>query len=208
MSARPVIDVSGLPKHRFDTGSSIWWGNVWLLAIETTMFAIAFAAYFYLQQNFQLWPPPNTSTVFGTDPVPGLSAGTLNMILLVLSCAPMILMDRAARRGDRGAVQLWIGVCLALGVVMIALRWFEYGAMKFQWDSNAYGSAVWMILVLHTLHLLTVFGETLLLATWVFTQPLDMHRRVDATVLAVYWYWVAGIWIPFYVILYYSPRMI
>jgi heme/copper-type cytochrome/quinol oxidase subunit 3 len=140
--------------------------------------------------------------------VPALSAGTANVILLVLSCAPMFLMDRAARRGARGAVQLWLGVCLVLGVVMIALRWFEYGAMKFRWDSNAYGSAVWMILVLHTLHLLTVFGEALLLATWVFTQPLDMHRRVDATVLAVYWYWVAGIWIPFYVIIYFAPRMI
>jgi heme/copper-type cytochrome/quinol oxidase subunit 3 len=208
MSARAVINVKELPKHRFDARAPIWWGNLWLLAIETTMFAIAFAAYFYLQQNFQLWPPPNTSTVFGTDPVPDLTAGTVNVILLVLSCAPMFLMDRAARRGDRARVRLWLAVCLVMCVAMIVLRFFEFGATKFQWDSNAYGSITWAILALHALHLLTVFGEGFLLATWVFTQPLDMSRRVDATVLAFYWYWVAGIWIPFYVILYFAPRMI
>ncbi|MFL6230181.1 MAG: heme-copper oxidase subunit III [Pyrinomonadaceae bacterium] len=208
MSARENINVKMLPKHRFDTSAPIWWGNLWLLAIETTMFAIAFAAYFYLQQNFQLWPPPNTSTVFGTDPVPDLTAGTLNVILLALSCAPMYLMDRAARRGGQRSVQLWLGVSLLMALAMIVLRYFEFGAMKFQWDSNAYGSITWAILVLHALHLLTVFGEAFLLATWVFTQPLDMHRRVDATVLAVYWYWVAGVWIPFYVVLYFAPRMI
>src|SRR3982751_1783657 len=64
MSARPLIDGTGLPKHRFDARSPIWWGNLWLLAIETTMFVIALAAYLYTQQNFQVWPPPNTSTRF------------------------------------------------------------------------------------------------------------------------------------------------
>ncbi|MCA1815304.1 MAG: cytochrome c oxidase subunit 3 [Acidobacteria bacterium] len=208
MSARPLIDVSGLPKHRFDTHAPIWWGNLWLLAIETTMFVIALAAYLYTQQNFQVWPPPNTSTVYGLDPVPGLTPGTINIILLVLSCVPMILTDLAARRGDRGAVKLWLTVCVALGVVMMILRWFEYGAVKFTWDSNAYGSSVWMLLVLHTLHLLTSWGEAVLLSSWVWTQPLDMHRRVDITALAVYWYWVAGIWIPFYLLLYFAPRVI
>jgi cytochrome c oxidase subunit 3 len=202
------INVKGLPKHRFDTHAPIWWGNLWLLAIETTMFAIAFAAYFYLQQNFQLWPPPNTSTVFGTDPVPDLTAATALLVLLVLSCLPMALMDRAARRGDQRGVKLWLGLTLLMGLAMFVLRAFEFGATKFRWDSNAYGSITWAILVLHALHLLTVWGECLLLATWVFTKPLDMHRRVDATVLAVYWYWVAAVWIPFYVILYFAPRMI
>src|SRR4051812_3167216 len=153
------VNVKGLPKHRFDAHAPIWWGNLWLLAIETTMFAAAFAAYFYLQQNFQLWPPPNTSTVFGTDPVPDLTAATALLVLLVLSCLPMALMDRAARRGSQRAVQLWLGVCLLMGLAMFVLRAYEFGATKFNWDSNAYGSITWAILVLHAIHLLTVWGE-------------------------------------------------
>ena len=208
MSARPLIDVSELPKHRFDTHAPLWWGNLWLLAIETTMFGIAFATYFYLQQNFQLWPPPLTSTVYGIDPVPDLTAGTLNVVLLLASCAPMYLVDRAARRGNKRAAQVWLAVCLALGVVMFVLRAYEFPAMKFRWDSNAYGSITWTILVLHTVHLLTTWLEAVLLATWIFTKPFDLHHRVDLTAVAVYWYWVALVWVPFYVVLYFAPRMI
>ena len=208
MSARPVIDVSELPKHRFDSHAPVWWGNVWLLAIETTMFGLALAAYFYYQQNFQQWPPPLTSHPFNVDPVPDLTAGTANVVLLVLSCAPMAWVDLSARRGDRRGARVGLAACLLLGVVMIALRFFEFGAMKFQWDSNAYGSITWTILVLHATHLLTTWLEVLLLATWVFTQPFDLHRRVDLTTVAVYWYWVALVWVPFYVILYFGPRMI
>jgi cytochrome c oxidase subunit 3 len=208
MSARPLINVKDLPKHRFDTHAPIWWGNLWLLAIETTMFAIAFAAYFYYQQNFEVWPPPLTSHPFNLDPLPALTPGTANMILLLLSVVPMALVDRASRRGSQSAVKLWLGVCLLIGLASIVLRYFEFGAMKFQWDSNAYGSITWTILVLHALHLLTTWMEALLLATWVFTKPLDLHRRVDLTTVAIYWYWVVGVWIPFYVILYFAPRMI
>lgn len=210
MSARQVnaIDVSRLPKHRFDTHAPIWWGNLWLLAIETTMFVIAFASYFYYQQNFEVWPPPLRVHPFNLDPVPALLPGTVNMIVLLVSLLPMILVDRAARRGDAGAARLWLAVCLILGVASIVLRYYEYPAMKFQWDSNAYGSITWAILVLHTLHLLTTWGEALLLATWIFTKPFDLHRRVDLTTVALYWYWVVGIWVPFYVVLYFAPRWI
>ena len=39
MSAqRTTLDVSALPKHGFDTKTQLWWGNLWLLFIETTMF--------------------------------------------------------------------------------------------------------------------------------------------------------------------------
>lgn len=208
MSARPLIDVSELPKHRFDARSTMWWGNLWLLVIETTMFGIAFATYFYLQQNFQAWPPPNTSTVYGIDPVPDLTAGTLNVVLLLLSCVAMLRVDKAARRDDGRAVRTWLAVCIALGVVMFVVRAYEFPATKFRWDSNAYGSITWTILLLHTMHLLTTWLEAVLLASWVFTKPLDLHRRVDITVLAVYWYWVALVWVPFYIVLYFAPRMI
>ena len=51
MSTRAVIDVSNLPHHEFDTYDPVWWGNNFLLAIETSMFAILIATYFYLRQN-------------------------------------------------------------------------------------------------------------------------------------------------------------
>jgi heme/copper-type cytochrome/quinol oxidase subunit 3 len=101
MSTRAVIDVSELPSHEFDTYDPVWWGNNLLLAIESSMFMILIATYFYLRQNFPLWPPPIAQLTATLDPLPQLSYGTLNTILLVLSCGPMILTDISARRGNR-----------------------------------------------------------------------------------------------------------
>ena len=206
MSTRRVLDVSGLPHHSFDK-DSVWWGNWGLLAIETTMFAIAIATYFYVRQNFQLWPPPLTDTQPPElRPLPYLTIATINMLLLVISCVPMILTDMAARRGDSKTVHIALIVCLVFGALSITLRAFEFSAVRFRWDSNAYGSIVWFILGMHLAHLITVTLEAFLLTLWTPMRKFDMKHRVDITVVAIYWYWVAAIWILLYAIIYLSPR--
>jgi len=205
MSERNVLDVSALPYHSFES-DAVWWGNLGLLAIETTMFGITVATYFYLRQNYQLWPPPLTSAPNPFESLPALTVPTINIALLVISCAPMIMVDRAARRGQRGAARVGLVVCLVLGVAAIALRWFEFPAVKFRWDSNAYGSIVWFTLGMHMAHLITLTLETLLLTIWIFMRDFDMKHRVDITTVAIYWYWVVAIWLPLYAIIYLSVR--
>jgi cytochrome c oxidase subunit 3 len=207
MSARPYIDVSELPDHQFDTGAPIWWGNLWMLAIETTMFALAFATYFYIRQNFELWPPPRTEFPPIYNPLPALGPGTANLVLLVLSCIPMAWADVSARRHNASAVKtgMFIGVLCGLGA--IALRIFEFGAVHFSWDSNAYGSIVWAILILHLIHIMVATFETLFILLWNVVFGLDPRHRIDVTVTAFYWYWVAGIWVIFYGVIYWVPRL-
>lgn len=206
MSARPIIDVSKLPHHGFNTLDPVWWGNNFLLAIETTMFVICISTYYYLRQNFPLWPPPLAQLTAPLNPLPELGAATANTILLTLSCIPMIVVDLAARRKKRNVTKIGLLVCLACAFVSIILRSFEFGAVKFRWDSNAYGSIVWFILGLHMLHLVTLTCETILLTIWAFCREFDMKHRVDITALAVYWYWVAGIWLLLYGVVYLTPR--
>jgi cytochrome c oxidase subunit 1/cytochrome c oxidase subunit I+III len=207
MSAHRVIDVSELPRHTFDVSEPVWWGNWGLLAIETTMFGILFATYFYLRQNYQLWPPPLHTSPQPFGPLPELPAATANVLVLLLSCVPMIMTDRAARRGDRPVVQIGLVLCLAFGAASIVLRGFEFSAVKFRWDANAYGSVVWFTLGMHLLHLITTTLEVLLLTLWVFLRGFDMKHRVDITVVAVYWYWVVAIWLPLYAMIYFVPRL-
>src|ERR1044072_4889745 len=112
MSTRNVIDISRLPHHEFDTYDPVWWGNNGLLAIETSMFMILIATYFYLRQNFALWPPPVAQLTAPLRPLPELTYGTANTILLVLSCVPMVFTDLSARRGNKGVSQ--IGLVIAI----------------------------------------------------------------------------------------------
>ncbi|HEY6659685.1 MAG TPA: cytochrome c oxidase subunit 3 [Pyrinomonadaceae bacterium] len=207
MSTRTVIDVSQLPHHEFDTYDPVWWGNNFLLAIETSMFAILIASYFYLRQNFALWPPPVAQLTATLNPLPELSYGTANTILLLASCFPMILTDLSARRGNRSMSRIGLVIAVVFGVVALVLRSFEYAAVYFRWDSNAYGSIVWFLLGMHNLHLFVLTTEAVLLTVWVFTREYDMKHRVDIVTLAVYWYWVVAIWLLLYAIIYFTPRV-
>ena len=207
MSARSVIDVSELQHHQFDTYDPVWWGNNFLLAIETSMFAILIATYYYLRQNFHQWPPPAAQLTATLQPLPVITYGTAITILLVVSCSPMIVTDLSARWGYRRLSQVGLVICVICGLAAIVLRSFEFSAVYFRWDSNAYGSIVWFMLGMHMLHLLVLTTESVLLMIWIFTREYDMKHRVDIVTLAVYWYWVTGIWVLLYAIIYFTPRM-
>lgn len=207
MTKRPALEVSALPQHGFDTRAPLWWGNLYLLMIETTMFGVLVASYFYLRQNFTLWPPPHSQiSPFLLDPVPDLLIPTVNLLIILLGCVPMALVDKAARRGDKATTQIGLIVCIIFGVAATFLRWHEFWGLKFNWDTNAYGSITWFLLGMHALHLLVLTMECIFLALWVFFRKFDEKHRLDITVLAVYWYWVAGVWIPLYAIVYFTPR--
>jgi heme/copper-type cytochrome/quinol oxidase subunit 3 len=207
MSTRAVIDVSELPHHEFDTYDPVWWGNNGLLAIETAMFAILIATYFYLRQNFALWPPPIAQLTAPLRPLPYLGYGTANTILLVLGCIPMVIADKAARRGDRDSTQIGLFICVVCGLAAMVLRGFEFSAMQFRWDSNAYGSVVWFMLGMHALHLLVLTSEITLLLIWLRRREFDMKHRVDVVTIAVYWYWVVVVWLVIFAIIYFTPRL-
>ena len=207
MSTRTVIDISELPHHEFDTYDPVWWGNNLLLAIETSMFAILIATYFYLRQNFALWPPPVAQLTATLKPLPELTYGTLNTCLLLLSCIPMVLTDLSARHKNKKLSEIGLVICIILGVTAIVLRFFEFFAMYFRWDSNAYGSIVWFLLGMHLVHLSVMTVEAILLAIWILTREYDMKHRVDIVTLAIYWYWVVGIWLLIYGVVYFTPRV-
>lgn len=203
---RAVLDVSGLPDHGFDTRSTMWWGNLLLLLIETTTFVIAVAAYFYVSQNFNVWPPPRTSTYSILNPLPGLLNPTINLFLLLLSASIMIWVDLSARKANRRAVLIGLLICLILNLGSITVRGLEFYTIQFRWNANAYASAVWAILVLHLLHLVVESAEAFISLLYISNREFDPRHRLDVTVLAVYWYWVTIIWIPLYLILYIGPR--
>jgi cytochrome c oxidase subunit III len=209
VTTRPTIDVSRLPHSAMDHRSPIWWGNLLLLIIETTMFAILVAAYFYVRiVDFKQWPPPLVDVhppIF--NPVPKTTVATWNLVLLLLSVIPMAVVDYACLKRRVQIVRIGMVICIAAGLLSIALRFFEFGALHFRWDSNAYGSVTWTILGMHLLHLITGTIENSLMAAWLFTHGMDDKHARDVRIGAVYWYWIAGIWIPLYILVFWGPRI-
>jgi heme/copper-type cytochrome/quinol oxidase subunit 3 len=207
MKARAVIDVAQVPESVLDHRSTIWWGNLLLLFIETTMFALLVAGYFYVRPNFSSWPPPQVNgPVEILDPVPELRVANLNLVVIVLSCAPMLLADRAALKHRVNLARIGLILTILFGGVAIWLRWHEFHGLRFRWDDNAYASIVWTLLGMHLLHLVVGTCENIVITTWILVKGMDDKHARDLRVGAMYWYWIALIWLPLYAIVFLGPR--
>lgn len=117
------------------------------------------------------------------------------------------LPTTARRAGDAGErARLWLVVCVLASVVFLVIRGFEFTTLNVSWYNNAYGSVVWLLLGLHTTHLITDTIDTAVLAVLLFTGPLEGKRFVDVSENALYWYFVVLSWLPIYAVIYWAAR--
>jgi heme/copper-type cytochrome/quinol oxidase subunit 3 len=195
-----AVDASALPSHAFGHQSLMWWGTVGVMAIEGTAFALGVMMYFYIWTRVDAWPPDVAP--------PELRWGTLNVAILLASVLPNLYTKHAAEKYDLRRVRIGMIVCLVFGLAFIAVRGFEFGALNVSWDTNAYGSAVWLLLGLHTTHLVTDVADSVVLAVLMFTGPLEASRFVDVSENALYWNFVVAAWIPVYAVIYLAPRLL
>lgn len=193
-----ALDVSGLPDIVFSHRSLMWWGTLGVMAIEGTLFALAAMAYFYLRSHQATWPI--------TSLPPDLLWGTLNTFVMLASFVPAHLAKKAAEKLDLHAVRKWLVVSVVFGVAFVVIRACEFAALNVRWDSNAYGSVVWLLLGLHTVHIITDLLDTIVLTVLFFTGPLDGKRYVDVSENSFYWYFVVATWLPIYLVIYWGAR--
>jgi cytochrome c oxidase subunit III len=194
------IDARGLPTYAFGHRSLMWWGTFGMILIESTVFVLAIVAYFYLREHTNPWPPP------GTAP-PALIYGTLNLIVLFASAIPNQWTKHVAEREDLKAVRIGLVICLAFGVALLIVRGLEFIALNTRWYESAYGSIVFALMLLHTIHLVTDFIDSVVLTALMFTDKVTGRRFVDVSENALYWWFVVGSWPFVYATVYLAPRL-
>jgi cytochrome c oxidase subunit III len=192
------LDVSELPDHAFGHSGLIWWGTAGFMLIESLMFVLVLVAYYYLRLVNDEWPP--------SLPDPGVTPALMTTAILVVSCVPNEITKRYAEQYDVKAVRVWMVVCIVLAVAANASRAFEFASLNASWNQNAYASVTWVLLALHTSHLLIDLLDTIVLAAIVFTTEPDGPRFVDVSENALYWYFVVASWIPVGLTIYLAPR--
>jgi heme/copper-type cytochrome/quinol oxidase subunit 3 len=199
MSAnRRTVDVSALPGHAFGHQGLIWWGTVGFMVIEGSMFVIAIVAYFYLRLRASAWPPSLDN--------PDIGPGTVNLLLAAAGCVPAALAKRAAEKFELSQVRLWLTILTLVGFVNVAIRAFEYPALNCWWDDNAYASVTWLLLSLHTTHIVTDAVDSAVLMALMFSNSITAPRFVDVSENSLYWYFIVLWWVPIYVTIYFAPR--
>ena len=194
-----ALDVSELPTYGFGHRSLLWWATASMMIIEGMVFAMVIVSYLYLKGRVPHWPP--------SGPGPDLIWGTVNTAILLASCAPNALAKKAAERMDLAKVRLWLAVCLVFALAFNGVRALEFTALNVRWDTNAYGSIVWLALGFHTVHVVTDFLDSSVLTAFIFVGPIEERRFVDVSENALYWYFVVLTWLPMYAVIYLGPRI-
>ncbi len=199
-SVRPTADLSALPQGGFGPASVIWWGNLSFMLIEGTAFVLAMGAYLYLHSRGGQWPPRG-------DALPSLSWSGVFTVGLVASVLPNHWVAKRARAQDAKGVRIGILVMTVVGVVLLAARGFELTTLNVRWDKDAYGSVVWMLMILHTSHVITDLGDTAVQALWLHTHEIGKDQFSEVDDNAAYWDFVVVAWVPIYLLLYWFPRL-
>lgn len=199
MRQRVVADVSGLATYGFGPRMTMAWGTMGFIVLEGMGFALAIGAYLYLAITNADWPL--------SAPPPGLLWSSLLTAVVLLSVIPNHLVKLAGRQENLPRARLMLVVMSIVGLTALALRAFEFTTLNVTWDFNAYGSLTWFLLGLHTTHLLTDVGDTIVLTVLMFTRHAEGKRFSDVEDNAVYWDFVVFAWIPIYALLYWGPRI-
>jgi heme/copper-type cytochrome/quinol oxidase subunit 3 len=196
-----VGDLSALPKSAMGPRSLLWWGTFGFMLIEGMGFLLAAGAYIYLRGQVPQWPPVG-------DRAPDLWAGTLFTLGLAASLAPNLWVARMAKAKRALEVRWGVLLMAVLAVVLTAVRAIEFAHLNVRWDQDGYGSMIWLLMVLHTTHLVTDLGDTAVLGAWLFSHQCGDDQFSDVNDNAGYWTFVVITWLPIYLLVYWGPRIL
>jgi len=198
---RVVGDVAHFPGSATGARHLVWWGNLGFMLIEGTAFLLAGGAYLYLMGHSPGWPPQG-------DGLPDLLGGTVFTLCLLASELPNRWLSAQAKAKNERHVRLGSLLMTGLGLILIGIRALELGHLNVRWDQDAYGSVVWMLMVLHTSHVATDLGDTGVQMVWLFTHEIGDDQYADVSDNCNYWTFVVLAWLPIYILVYWMPRWV
>ncbi len=199
MNEPKILDVSHLAPYEISSQAPLWWGQLCITFIEGTMFLILIAAYLYTRLQVDVWPPPG-------EQCPHLLLPTVALIPLLASCYGSYLASQAAKKNDRRGMITGMLLNLVLATTFFVMRVIEWHSLNFNWKADINGSYVWAFLGLHSFDFIADEIYTLVLLAAVVTGRYGEKQRLGVHVDSVVWYFLVGIWVPIYLVIYWGPR--
>ncbi|MDP8961705.1 MAG: heme-copper oxidase subunit III [Actinomycetota bacterium] len=193
-----------LPEHAEGPRAFGWWGMVWLIATEATLFALLIASYFYLRfRNGPVWPPEGI-------PKPELVLPLAMTAILWSSSIPVHIADKGIREGRQGRLRWGLAAGFVLGAVFlfitVGVEWPEK-LHHFTPASNVYGSLFFTITGFHAAHVLV----GLLMSVWTQVRAwrgaFDETRHLTVQTFSMYWHFVDVVWAAVLATIYLSPHL-
>lgn len=192
--SRPTLAIGSIGRR-----ASGYWGVVFLVLSEASIFAYLFFGYFYfsVQPHPAGWPPSGP---------PDLTWAIPQTIAVLLAAGGMWWADRAAERVvAAGGVVIGLAAALVLGLAFIALQFVDWFAKPFSFATDPYASWYFIITGAHLAHLVigTIMAAAVLV--WALYGYFGPARHVPVSVAAFYWYFLVAVWVALFFTLYITP---
>jgi len=177
--------------------ASGWWGLLFLILSDTMLFAYEFFAYFwYSIQPGANWIPGGPPTFLYSGPQSGV---------VLLGCASAWYAHHSIRANRRGMTLIALGITLILGAGFIALQFLGWFNKPFGFASSTYSSIYFLISGTHLAHFVIGWVMFLMLLVWTALGYFDHIRHVPILVGALYWYWLAALWLAVFFVVNGTP---
>ena len=193
-----------LPQHTDGARSFGWWGMVWLIATEATLFASLLASYFFLRFRYgPEWPPAGIED-------PALELPLIMSVILLSSSIPVHLAETAIKKGNVPRLRWGLAAGFVLGATFLAItfgiEWPET-LHEFTPQTNVYGSLFFLITGFHGMHVLVGLAMNAWAQVRAAHGAFDGERHVTIQNFAMYWHFVDVVWVFVFLTLYISPRL-
>lgn len=190
---------AGPPVHLVDDRRGSF-GMAVFIASEATLFAMLFAAYYYLGPGNHRW---------SVEEPPKLHFALPMLAILIVSSGVIYWGEEKVKKQEYGAGRSALIATIILGLVFLVLSYFEYSEhlKTVTPRTDSYGSIFYTITSLHLAHL--TLG--LLMLFWVLFLPrwspaqYTPHRPYHNA--AMYWHFVDTIWLIVVLVLYVWPNI-
>jgi len=190
-----------LPVGAIDTRASGWSAMIFTIFTEASLFAYLLFSYYYLALQPHL---PGTFPEGGT---PSLSLALPDTAILLLSSVTVAWAQFHIEHNDRRHLVWGLGIAAVLGMLFVAIQYFEWADKPFSLASSTYSSLYFTITGFHMAHV--VVGVVMLWALFLWSAMgyFNRVRYAHIHIGALYWHFVDAVWVVVFTSVYLFPRI-
>lgn len=170
--------------------------SIWLILIsEIMLFFGLLSSFFFLRGALDTWGPPTGGY--------NLVLPLINTAVLLASAGSMHLAYRSIQQGRVGHFERLLTLTMLLGAAFIGGQIYEFATIGFAFQDGAYAAIVLLTIGTHAAHV--AVGVLLFVVVHIRASfgLFSAHRHLAVELCALYWYFVALIWLVIFATLYF-----
>ncbi len=190
-----------LPVGAIDRRATGWWAMIFVVFTEASLFAYLLFSYYYLAVQPHL---PGTFPQGGT---PSLTLALPDTIILLLSSAAVAWAQFNIERNDKRYLVWGLGIAAMLGMIFVAIQYFEWVGKPFTLASTPYSSLYFTVTGFHVAHVVAGVFMLWSLFAWSAMGYFNRIRYAHIHIGALYWHFVDVVWLFVFFTFYITPLL-